>query len=159
MSLDLNDSINRKSPDLSFVYCLYYVNTFFGKYFCFYFIIKFRNLARRALASLAGGMRLGSARLAADPRGSGSSVARWPPRVVANPGAPPVRGSPPALRLTGTGAGLLRPWVRPDPGAPWRAVVERQGPEDASSRACAGVCDNGNALLFPFLFLFFLIIL
>lgn len=46
---------------LSFVYCLYYVNTFFGKYFCFYFIIKFRNLARRMAASLARGVFSGSA--------------------------------------------------------------------------------------------------
>lgn len=46
---------------LSFVHCLYYVNTFFGKYFCFYFIIKFRNLSRRAVASLARGAFSGSA--------------------------------------------------------------------------------------------------
>lgn len=45
---------------LSFVYCLYYVNTFFGKYFCFYFIIKFRNLTRRMVASLARGVFSGS---------------------------------------------------------------------------------------------------
>lgn len=38
---------------LSFVYCLYYVNTFFGKYFCFYFIIKLRNLTLLTVASLA----------------------------------------------------------------------------------------------------------
>lgn len=41
---------------LSFVYCLYYVNTFFGKYFCFYFIIKFRNLTLLTVASLARGV-------------------------------------------------------------------------------------------------------
>lgn len=51
---------------LSFVYCLYYVNTFFGKYFCFYFIIKFRNLTRHMAASLARGVFSGSV-----PRGAG----------------------------------------------------------------------------------------
>lgn len=45
---------------LSFVYCLYYVNTFFGKYFCFYFIIKFRNLTLLTVASLARGVLSGS---------------------------------------------------------------------------------------------------
>lgn len=45
---------------LSFVYCLYYVNTFFGKYFCFYFIIKFRNLTWHAASSLARGVFSGS---------------------------------------------------------------------------------------------------
>lgn len=57
---------------LSFVYCLYYVNTFFGKYFCFYFIIKFRNLARCVAASLGHGMFSGSALSGAQ------RAARWP---------------------------------------------------------------------------------
>lgn len=63
---------------LSFVYCLYYVNTFFGKYFCFYFIIKFRNLTRRAVASLARGVFSGSALSSSRAGGpvAGADVAR-----------------------------------------------------------------------------------
>lgn len=90
-SLDLTDSINRKSLDLSFVYCLYYVNTFFGRYFCFYFIIKFRNLTRRAAASLARGML------------------RAQPTLWARPHCPAATG-----RTHGPGtSGPLRPSVRP----------------------------------------------
>lgn len=89
---------------LSFVYCLYYVNTFFGKYFCFYFIIKFRNLTRRMVASLARGVFSGSALSGAERaswwgrRGGRCRGARAPPPCPVWSGhvgalAGPVRGS------------------------------------------------------------------
>lgn len=119
-SLNLTDSINRKSLDLSFVYCLYYVNTFFGRYFCFYFIIKFRNLTQREAASLAPGML------------------RAQPTHGACPHLPAVTG-----RTHGPGtSGPLRPSVRPvavTQCALWERKARGQGREcDGGRGECLG---------------------
>lgn len=124
---------------LSFVYCLYYVNTFFGKYFCFYFIIKFRNLTRRAVASLA-------------PRGAaGLSPERWQswrPRWpgmrplgrdggVADPrgeSGPP--GLPPCLLWGAPRSNDRREWRGEGPGK--GSQCERGGGPPAPPRARPG---------------------
>lgn len=129
---------------LSFVYCLYYVNTFFGKYFCFYFIIKFRNLTQRAVASLARGVFSVSAL-------SGAERAAWWPGLRAlgrgrrrTPGAmsgspppsnPPSRGSPPAA--AGASGPRSPPLPGPSDGSP--APLRRFGvPRGATSGHVGG---------------------
>lgn len=133
---------------LSFVYCLYYVNTFFGKYFCFYFIIKFRNLTRRVVASLAHGVVSGSVPSGAERVGTpgqavsgGQSPATLPRSARALGGAASAGGSwrePRARGGTG-GAGPqgsgevthLLPRVRP---CRLRAFLPRCPPGPAKSR-------------------------
>lgn len=148
-SLDLTDSINRKSLDLSFVYCLYYVNTFFGRYFCFYFIIKFRNLTRRAAASLARGM------LRAQP----TPGARPPPppdartgNIGAAPSFSPSRGGE-AVRTVGeegegTGKGMRR-GQRGVPGSAPRGICHLLSSGTWPDPAPLPHCRSANASSVP----------
>lgn len=170
-SLDLTDSINRKSLDLSFVYCLYYVNTFFGRYFCFYFIIKFRNLTRRAAASLARGMLRAQPTLWARPHCPAATGRTHGPGTSGplRPSVRPVAVTQCALRERkargqgrerdeGGGGGAAGGWVSPSGDLPPASQWSAAGPCPAAAlslckslfRACGGGAGNGNAPFFSF---------